>query len=81
VFILFCLRCRTAAGMAAIVLIPILVPAATPIEVSTPMISGNRKTPSNKPTIPPTKPIAKPIMPRIGTNKLNSITRMIKSPL
>jgi len=45
------------------------------------MISGNRKTPSNKPTIPPTKPIAKPIMPRIGTNKLNSITRMIKSPL
>jgi len=67
--------------MAAIVLIPILVPAATPIEGSTPMISRNHKTPSNKPTIPPTKPIAKPIMPRIGTNKLNSITRMIKSPL
>lgn len=81
VFTFFCLRCRTAAGMAAIVLIPILVPAATPIEVSAPMISGNRKTPSIKPTIPPTKPIAKPITPRIGTNKLNSITRMIKSPL
>ena len=81
VFPLFCLKCRTAAGMAAIVLIPILVPAATPIEVSTPIISGNRKTPSNKPTIPPTKPIAKPITPRTGTDKLKSIKSMIKCPL
>ena len=62
-------------------LIPILVPAVTPIEVSAPMISGNHKTPSIKPTIPPTKPIVKPITPRIETNKLNSITRMIKTPL
>ena len=62
-------------------LIPILVPAVTPIEVSAKMISGNHKTPSIKTTITPTKPIVKPITPRIGTNKLNSITRMIKTPL
>jgi len=35
--------------MAAIVLIPILVPAATATEVSAPMIRRNRKTPSKKP--------------------------------
>jgi hypothetical protein len=75
-FTLFCLKCRTAAGIAAIVLIPIFVPAATPMETSELMINGNRKTPSIKPTIPPTKPTTKPINPRIGIKILDSMVQI-----
>lgn len=63
--------------MAAIVLTPILVPAATPIEVSVPIINGNRKTPKISPTIPPTKPITKPMRPRIGIKRIGSMTGLV----